>query len=208
MSRKRHKSDSFIDFNCCNELKPDVTMSEKFRVPSHEELNLPPTSCRKPACLKSFKSDAARKKHEMDKHRYFENKGTTVCPISFYAESEPDLFVHPPSPPLQMHALKRRRTVSLSDVARFSIHPESQCSSSFSVSTQGHKQLDIDNTFMAGDNQCPFCLFEFQSSKTIRQHICPFKPPSSFSEATLLRRPKHWQKTLKILSQLRHAIQN
>ena len=197
MSRKRHKSDSDV-----------------FTIPSHQELDLPTTQCREPSCSKNFQRVAARKKHETDKHRYNESKGTTVCPESFPANSE--LFVCPSSPPRQMAEYKRRRTVSLSSLTdgecRDSLDLSSQLSltSYCSLSTSGQRQINNENCYRPRHNQCPFCLFEFQSAKTYKQHTCQFEPPTFVNNRNgttkCLSRPKNWKKTLAILSQLRDAI--
>ena len=45
---------------------PAVTMDTEFPVPSHSELNLDPLLCRYPDCLKEYKNEKSRKKHELD----------------------------------------------------------------------------------------------------------------------------------------------
>ena len=210
-SRLRHES------SCCYrpDLAPEVTMKEQYPVPSHHELGIPSTHCRKPSCLKTFSNDASRKKHEVDKHRYVEVKGRTVSPIRFDAGDLVDPFVRPPScPSLQADdsgiQLKRRRTVSASQVTfSGSSDLSTQSILRFSSLTNLHCER-LGESFEAGENQCPFCLFQFQNTRTLKQHDqCHFQPAATMdSETTILVRPKNWKKTYDILSQLRETIQN
>ena len=203
--------------------EPLVTMKEQFLVPTHQELNLSTNHCRMPTCKKQFKTEASRKKHEIDRHRFFENRGRTVSPvfIDFEAESQ-DLCIRPtscPPPQTDRIPMKRRRAASSTQVVcdegvSFSV----TCRSSSSISLSSSVSSSIDDhiyqsTYVAGPNQCKHCLFKFQNEKTFFQHkSClyqPSKPDIAIGTVpTILTRPKHWREISEILCQLREVYQN
>jgi len=103
----------------------DVSMETEYNVPTHEELVLDPNQCR--VCEKKFGSEQSRKRHERDQHRFFEQHGRTVSPISLTSNEEMNPSSRPQScpPPGQeggsssgfitpKRPIKRRRALSSS----------------------------------------------------------------------------------------------
>ena len=67
--------DKHEKYSCKMRGESVITMESEFLVPPHDQLQLDPCQCRNPQCLKMFANERGRKKHEIDKHRYFERKG-------------------------------------------------------------------------------------------------------------------------------------
>ena len=169
---------------------PAVTMDTEFPVPSHSELNLDPLLCRYPDCLKEYKNEKSRKKHELDKHRFIEQRRRTVSPVSFPGLSsrptscppsiDESVFTTPSRP-----AGKRRRrtspattpTMDESNLAtpNLILTPSSHLSpSSLSLGSDFETQL-LDDKIQS--NQCPYCLTMFKNSRNLKHnHQCHFQP--------------------------------
>ena len=179
-SRDRHES-TYCRFR--SDIEAAVSMENQFPVPDHNQLNLDSCQCRHPSCLKIYKTEGARKKHEMEKHRYFEKKGRTVSPVSFYQLDEDNFPGHsrPTScPPLDAGTgsvfstpvcpTKRRRTASSSETPTSCPSwessplrtPDLSLTSSPGSSVSSNLDLESQNIFdVKHPNQCSFCLFIF-----------------------------------------------
>ena len=206
----------------------ELTIETEFNVPSHLDLSLDPLQCR--VCLKKYGHERARKKHEQDKHRIFEIQGRTISPVRlFHSDSSPEISLpsRPQScPPVETHSrfvtperpCKRRRTLSSSTNPDFlesldssplssphlTLTPNQQFSSMESVGEfeSSAEVLNLDYSL-----QCSFCLVSFRNKKSQYYHKCNFRPDPHYFERhsiipAILTRPKNWEQTVKILSQL------
>ena len=199
----------------------EVSMTQQFLVPDHHVLGLPTSQCRFPSCRKPYGSEAARKKHEMEKHRFFEKKGRTVSPVSFIEEFSPVSSSRPvscPPPERDVQQTKRRRTASSSQVVQVENYFPSTSSLNSSLCSSVN-EMDANtsmdwSTCEKEENQCAYCLFTFQNEKTFKQHQqCKFNPSTWICneddrDATqVLLRPKKWREIIQILGPLREVIQ-
>ena len=219
-SATRDRHETTCRFN--PEINSEVSMPQQFLVPDHHALGLPVSQCRFPLCRKPYGSAAARKKHEMEKHRFFEKKGRTVSPVSFSEEFPLTSSSRPvscPPPERDVQQTKRRRTASSSQVH---VHVENYFPSTSSLNSSlcsSVNELDANSsmdwsTCETEENQCAYCLFTFQNEKTFKQHQqCKFNPSTWICneedrDATqVLLRPKKWREIIQILSPLREVIQ-
>ena len=72
-------------------VESEVSMETEYPVPSHDDLHLDPKQCR--VCMQLYSNDRARKKHEMEQHRIFEQHGRTFSPVSFPSSPVQILFL-------------------------------------------------------------------------------------------------------------------
>ena len=163
----------------------------------------------------------------MEKHRYFETKGRTVSPVSFYQLEENSPTQSRPSscPPLDagtdsvfstpVHPTKRRRTAS--SCLTPTSHPSWESSplrtpdllltpSPRSSVSSIPLDLEFQSIFdVRHPNQCPFCLYIFASKRYLKQHRCLFSTYNKLCDNTspkVLTRPKNWRETKAIITQL------
>ena len=174
-------------------------MEKEFLVPPHSDLDLDPRQCRNPCCLKMYKNEGGRKKHETDKHRYYEKQGRTVSPVMFDQPRQADTPTSRPlsCPPPEVatefstpvRPVRRRRPVSSCDTPTSRASPSSspigtpdlpltpspQFSSLFSGSQ--HSPTILNDWNVNHQNQCQFCLFTFKNQTNLKNHDkCLFRP--------------------------------
>ena len=220
-SREKHES-TYCKFR--TNADPELTMETEYAVPSHLNLGLDPLQCR--VCLKKYAHERSRKKHEQS-HRIFEVQGRTVSPIRFPQSQDISPSKRPQScPPRQTSSFltperpcKRRRTQSSSinpeDPESFDSSPLASPhltltpgqaffhQEAFSEVSTPNSAEDLDCTLL----QCSFCRVGFRNKRSHYSHNCNFRPDIQFLERhsivpVTLTRPKNWEQTSRILSQL------
>ena len=209
--RVRHEN-SYCRFR--QGIDPVVSLEKQFVVPDHTTLQLDPCHCRAPNCKKTYGTVAARKKHELEKHRYFEVKGRTVSPILYERNEYDEVHTIRPSscPPFSAESnTPRSRSrqslyVSSSNESVNLLQLESPNITLSSLSDQSVSSSSLQSLdSLDDDRKCTHCLVNFTSRRGLERHNCMFEPNDNVLSTLSyveLKRPINWRKTQAIIKQL------
>ena len=211
-ARQRHETHSCSSLP---HLELDISSENEteYFVPSHADLGLDPLCCRFPGCSRRYKEEKSRKRHEQERHRFFDKRGRTVSPVSFPSHNFSDSFPRPQScpPPCSESTFvtpERPRKRLRPSLPESPISPIASPTVSLTPNSSDISSTESDSSQDNTDvNECSSCLTVFQHKRDLKRHNCRFQYNDLYCRQhgivpVVLNLPPNSEETGDILSQL------